>query len=47
MIKDEFRPIRRDRGQKEWQLDVDKIDYHLACARKCINKIKEMRDRVA
>ena len=47
MIKDEFRPLRRDRKDVQWQLDVEKIDYHMALIRKQINTIKELRDRVA
>ena len=47
LIRDDFRPLRRDRQNNEWQLDVEKIDYHLALIRKQINMIKELKDRAA
>jgi hypothetical protein len=42
MIRGEFAPLRRDRGVKEWRLDVERIDYQLALIRKQINMIKEL-----
>jgi len=27
MVRDEFRPLRRDRRDKKWKLDTEKIDY--------------------
>jgi hypothetical protein len=27
MVRDEFRPLRRDRGDTKWKLDTEKIDY--------------------
>jgi hypothetical protein len=34
MIRDEFRPLRRDRAEVDWKLDIEAIDYHLALIRK-------------
>jgi len=47
MIRDQFRPLRRDRLDLQWKLDIEKIDYHLALIRKQINMIKELTDRVS
>ena len=44
MVRDEFRPLRRDRQDTQWKLDVERIDYQLALIRKQINMIKELRD---
>ena len=46
-IKDLFQPLRRDRRQTDWKLDVPSIDYHLALIRKQINFVKELKDRVS
>jgi len=47
MVKDEFRPLRRDRSEEKWKLDIEKIDYQLACIRKTINMIKELKERAS
>ncbi len=27
MVRNEFRPLRRDRGDTKWRLDSERIDY--------------------
>jgi hypothetical protein len=43
-MKDEFDIFRRERDKT---LDIERIDYYLALIRKKINRIKEIKDRVA